>query len=50
LSGGWMQQYTNASFHDLNAYKGHQNPHASQGGLSVAKRQLMNNPYAHHLC
>src|SRR6056300_447669 len=50
LAGGWMQQYTNSSFHDLNTYKGNQNPHASQGSLGVAKRQLMNNPYAHHLC
>ena len=50
LSGGWMQQYSNSSYHDLNAYKGQANPHASQAGLGVAKRQLMNNPYAHHLC
>jgi len=50
MSGGWMQQYTNASYHDVNTYKGNQNPYASQGSLGVAKRQLMNNPYAHHLC
>jgi hypothetical protein len=49
-SAGWTQQYTNTSFHDLNPYKGNENPHASQASLSVAKRQLMNNPLAHHLC
>ena len=49
-SGGWTQQYTNTSYHDLNPYKGNENPHASQASLSVAKRQLMNNPLAHHLC
>lgn len=48
-AGGWTQQYTNTSFHDLNAHKGHQNPHASQAGLGIAKRQLLKNPYAHHL-
>lgn len=50
LAAGWTQQYTNTSFHDLNPYKGASNPNASQNSLSVAKRQLLNNPYAHHLC
>jgi len=50
LAAGWTQQYTNTSFHDLNPYKGAYNPHASQNSLGVAKRQLLNNPYAHHLC
>lgn len=49
-AGGWTQQYTNTGFHDLNSYKGNANPHASQASLGVAKRQLLNNPYAHHLC
>ena len=50
MGAGWTQQYTNSSYHDLNVYKGNQNPHASQAGLDIAKRQLLNNPYAHHLC
>jgi hypothetical protein len=50
MGAGWTQQYTNTSYHDLNTYKGNQNPQASQASLSVAKRQLLNNPYAHHLC
>lgn len=49
-SGAWTQQYTNTSFYDLNPYKGNENPHASQASLGVAKRQLTNNPLAHHLC
>jgi hypothetical protein len=49
-SAGWTQQYTNESYYDLNPYKGNANPYASQASLSVAKRQLMNNPLAHHLC
>ena len=49
-SAGWTQQYTNTSYHDLNPYKGNENPHASQASLSIAKRQLMNNPLSHHLC
>lgn len=50
MAAGWTQQYTNTSMYDLNPYKGVQNPYASQASLGVAKRQLMNNPYAHHLC
>lgn len=50
LAAGWTQQYTNSSFHDLNPYKGNVNPHATQNSLGVAKKQLLNNPYAHHLC
>ena len=49
-SAGWTQQYTNSSYYDLNPYKGNENPHASQASLSVAKQQLMKNPFAHHFC
>ena len=46
VSGGWTQQYTNDSFHQLNPYKGMMNPLASDFSLDVAKNQLQNNPIA----
>lgn len=45
-NGGWTQQYTNDSFHQLNPYKGTENPRANDFSLDVAKNQLQNNPIA----
>jgi hypothetical protein len=47
-NGGWTQNYQQKPFHQFNAYKGNENPHARD--LGVAKRQLQNNPLAHSLC
>jgi len=44
-NGGWMQDYKQADFHKFNAFKGHINPLATDSGLSLAKRQLENNPF-----
>jgi hypothetical protein len=44
-NGGWMQDYKQADFHKFNAFKGHVNPLATNSGLSLAKRQLENNPF-----
>lgn len=49
VSGGWTQQYTNSSHHQLNPYKGHMNPHATSASLDTAKHQLSNNPLAHSI-
>jgi hypothetical protein len=48
-NGAWTQQYTNDSYHDFNPHKGNANPYASNSSLNVAKRQLLNNPLAHHI-
>jgi len=45
-SGGWMQHYKNADYHQLNPYKGQENPYATPESLSATKRQLANNPFA----
>ena len=47
INGGWTQQYTNNSYHQLNVYKGNENPRASCNSLTMAKRQLDKNPLAH---
>lgn len=46
ISGGWTQQYTNDSYHQLNAYKSRANPHAQASSLDMAKKQMDKNPYA----
>ena len=46
-NGGWTQQYQQKPFHQFNAYKGHENPNSRN--LEIAKRQLQNNPLAHHI-
>ena len=46
VNGGWTQEYTNNSYHQLNAYKGNENPRANNFSLDVAKNQLQNNPIA----
>ena len=46
ISGGWTQQYTNDSYHQLNAYKSRANPHAQASSLNMAKKQMDKNPYA----
>lgn len=46
-SGGWTQQYKQKAFHKFNAYKGNENPNSRD--LSIAQRQLQNNPLAHSL-
>jgi len=49
VSGGWTQQYRNNDYHKFNAYKGHENPHASSTSLDTARRQLASNPLVHSL-
>ena len=44
VNGGWTQQYSNNSYHQLNAYKGHTNPYARDDSLNIAKTQLSKNP------
>jgi hypothetical protein len=46
-NGGWTQQYKQKAFHKFNAYKGNENPNSRD--LSIAQRQLQNNPLAHSL-
>lgn len=46
VSGGWMQQYTNESYHQLNPYKGSVNPLARDDHLNTARKQMATNPYA----
>jgi len=46
-NGGWTQNYQQKPFHQFNAYKGHENPNTRN--LDIAKRQLQNNPLAHHI-
>ena len=46
-NGGWTQNYQQKPFHQFNAYKGHENPNSRS--LDIAKRQLQNNPLAHHI-
>lgn len=48
-SGGRMQNYVQDMYHQFNAYKGNSNPHSTTRELSVAKNQLMGNPFAHTL-
>jgi hypothetical protein len=43
-NAGWTQHYTNEGYHQLNPYKGNENPRASSFSLDVAKTQLKNNP------
>jgi hypothetical protein len=49
-SGGWMQQYKDADYHQLNPYKGQANPYATPESLNSTKRQLANNPFAQSFC
>ena len=46
-NGGWTQQYQNNPFHQLNPYKGNENPNSRT--LDLAARQLKNNPLSHSL-
>ena len=47
-NGGWTQNYQQKPFHQFNAYKGNENPNSRD--LSIAARQLQNNPLSHHIC
>ena len=49
VNGGWTQHYTNSSYHQLNPYKGTENPRASDFSLDVAKKQMQNNPIAQQM-
>ena len=49
-SGGWMQQYKNAEYHQMNPYKGQANPYATPESLNATKRQLANNPFSQSFC
>lgn len=49
VNGGWTQNYTNNSFHQMNPYKGNTNPLASDFSLDMAKKQLQNNPIAQQM-
>ena len=46
-NGGWTQQYQQKPYHQFNAYKCNENPNSRN--LDIAKRQLQNNPLAHHI-
>ena len=46
-NGGWTQNYQQKPFHQFNAYKGNEIPNSRN--LEIAKRQLQNNPLAHHI-
>src|SRR6056300_1424036 len=46
-NGGGTQNYQQKPFHQFNAYKGNENPNSRN--LEIAKRQLQNNPLAHHI-
>ena len=46
-NGGWTKQYQNSTFHQLNHYKGNENPNSRT--LDIAARQLKNNPLSHSL-
>lgn len=46
-NGSWMQNYQQKPFHQFNAYKGNENPNSYN--LDIAKKQLQNNPLAHHI-
>ena len=48
-NGAWTQQYKNNDYHKFNAYKGHENPNASNMSLDTARRQLASNPLVHSL-
>src|SRR5210317_117633 len=48
-NGAWTQQYRNNDYHKFNAYKGHENPNATNMSLDTARRQLANNPLVHSL-
>jgi len=48
-NGAWTQQYRNNDYHKFNAYKGHENPNATNMSLDTARRQLASNPLAHNL-
>jgi len=46
-NGGWTQQYQSKTFHQLNPYKGNENPNSRR--LDIAAKQLENNPLSHAL-
>jgi hypothetical protein len=46
-NGGWTQQYQSKTFHQLNPYKGNENPNSRR--LDIASKQLQNNPLSHAL-
>ena len=48
-NGSWTQQYRNNDYHKFNAYKGHENPNATNMSLDTARRQLSSNPLVHSL-
>ena len=49
IGGGWTQNYIQDEFYQLNPYKGQQNIRSTPRELSIAKRQLVNNPLSHTL-
>ncbi len=48
-NGGWSQNYIQNEFYQLNPYKGNFNDRVTSKGLSTAKNQLKNNPFAHDI-
>ena len=48
-NGGWTQNYVQDKYYQMNAYKGQENPYATNRELNVAKNQLKNNPLAHSI-
>lgn len=50
MNAAYMQQYKDADYHQLNAYKGQMNPYATPDSLNMTKKQLQNNPFAQSFC
>jgi hypothetical protein len=48
-NGAWTQQYRHNDYHKFNAYKGQENPNATNMSLDTARRQLSSNPLVHSL-
>ena len=48
-NGGWTQQYMTHLYQQHNAYKGNENPRATNNFLNTAKNQLATNPLSHTL-
>jgi hypothetical protein len=48
-NGGWTQQYLSHLYQQHNAYKGNENPRATNNFLNTAKNQLATNPLSHTL-
>lgn len=49
MNGAWTQHYKHVPYHQFNAYKGNENPHAQQASLNIARNQLENNPFSNRV-